>query len=550
MASNGIIYDTRRLRDLILGSDYTLKGFAEEVKKRSKSKASVASIITHLDGRYTISDHKEIEAIAEIVGCPTVFIEQIFKKTIPVSEREKGVRDLIRKEQEDEKEAKLQGKVKKETKPKSSSTKKTEAKKVFDINKLMQVMKEKGFSEYALRKRIDISNGSFSNWKNGSIPRDATIDKICKALGITRNEIFSEVNEQKKASDKRIELSTDVDFNVRVTKGSEVVLETHPELSGKTKKVRDLSPGAYAGKVSPNKKETKKEPSKYQTFDSTNSNNIMARFDVINSNILLLADQMEAITDSIVDIASVVKPSFGGAYETLNMHKQMQEVKSTVIKVEDKIDKAIAADNLVKIAETIKTMSESYKELNKSFTKQVKGMESSIKELSDKVDALQAKQPSVVIKKQVKEREEKKPVEKKETNQKPESKKKAESEKIKEQEEKENKIATALEIRQLCNEYDYSDPYPEYRNKVYRMCRLIQYKTNRSVRSTLHEYYEVMKNTYGWVSSQSAKEYKNVYGSKASCTLELIYFASSKENPFADIFYNEIASALQCAYKE
>ena len=40
--------------------------------------------------------------------------------------------------------------------------------------------------------------------------------------------------------------------------------------------------------------------------------------------------------------------------------------------------------------------------------------------------------------------------------------------------------------------------YKEYRNKIYRMCRLIQYKTNRAVRSTLHEYYEVMKNTYGW----------------------------------------------------
>lgn len=65
----------------------------------------------------------------------------------------------------------------------------------------------RGWSEYALAERSGLPQSTISSWycKNAS-PTVASLEKICRAFGITLSQLFSEGNEPVSLTDSQREL--------------------------------------------------------------------------------------------------------------------------------------------------------------------------------------------------------------------------------------------------------------------------------------------------------------------------------------------------------
>lgn len=66
----------------------------------------------------------------------------------------------------------------------------------MDINeKIKQLMKERNWTEYRLAKESGLSQSTISNlFKRNTVPSITTLEYICKGIGITLAQFFSEGN--------------------------------------------------------------------------------------------------------------------------------------------------------------------------------------------------------------------------------------------------------------------------------------------------------------------------------------------------------------------
>ncbi|RKJ67737.1 XRE family transcriptional regulator [Butyricicoccus sp. 1XD8-22] len=61
------------------------------------------------------------------------------------------------------------------------------------LKEIRRLREERGMSEYELAKRSDMMQSSISVWYHKNhIPTFASLDKVCKGLGITLSEFFAE----------------------------------------------------------------------------------------------------------------------------------------------------------------------------------------------------------------------------------------------------------------------------------------------------------------------------------------------------------------------
>lgn len=65
----------------------------------------------------------------------------------------------------------------------------------LDISKrIFELMNQRGVSQKELSERTGISTSTISDWKNkGNVPNSEKISSICKALNVSANAIFSDV---------------------------------------------------------------------------------------------------------------------------------------------------------------------------------------------------------------------------------------------------------------------------------------------------------------------------------------------------------------------
>lgn len=63
---------------------------------------------------------------------------------------------------------------------------------MIDIAKrIVQLRKDQGLSQYALWKKSDVTQGALSQYESGSkTPSIDTLERICKALGVSMSEFF------------------------------------------------------------------------------------------------------------------------------------------------------------------------------------------------------------------------------------------------------------------------------------------------------------------------------------------------------------------------
>jgi transcriptional regulator with XRE-family HTH domain len=68
---------------------------------------------------------------------------------------------------------------------------------MFNKEKIIQLLKEKGWTPYKLCKEANMAQSTLSDILNGKKknPTAATIQKIAAALGVTVDEFFSDSNE-------------------------------------------------------------------------------------------------------------------------------------------------------------------------------------------------------------------------------------------------------------------------------------------------------------------------------------------------------------------
>ena len=63
----------------------------------------------------------------------------------------------------------------------------------FDVlSRLNLLLRERGWSRYRLAKEADLSTTTINNlWQRNNAPTSATLEDICRALGITMAEFFT-----------------------------------------------------------------------------------------------------------------------------------------------------------------------------------------------------------------------------------------------------------------------------------------------------------------------------------------------------------------------
>ena len=63
------------------------------------------------------------------------------------------------------------------------------------LERLLQLQKQHGWSDYKIAKKAGLSPNTVSNiYKRGFTPSLATIELLCKAFGITMSQFFAEGN--------------------------------------------------------------------------------------------------------------------------------------------------------------------------------------------------------------------------------------------------------------------------------------------------------------------------------------------------------------------
>lgn len=64
------------------------------------------------------------------------------------------------------------------------------------LEEITRLRIERGWNEYELAKRADISQSTISTWyRKKQTPTIQTLDKVCKGFGITLSQFFAEGNE-------------------------------------------------------------------------------------------------------------------------------------------------------------------------------------------------------------------------------------------------------------------------------------------------------------------------------------------------------------------
>ena len=75
------------------------------------------------------------------------------------------------------------------------------------VDRIEELIKERGLSRYQLAKLAGMAESSISNLLNrGSVPTVYTIEKICNGLGITLSQFFSKADEYPDLSKEQKEL--------------------------------------------------------------------------------------------------------------------------------------------------------------------------------------------------------------------------------------------------------------------------------------------------------------------------------------------------------
>lgn len=70
------------------------------------------------------------------------------------------------------------------------------------INRIRELMAQRGFSEYRLAKEAALHQSTIANiFRRNTIPSIPTLSAICKALGITLSQFFNESEESAQPSD-------------------------------------------------------------------------------------------------------------------------------------------------------------------------------------------------------------------------------------------------------------------------------------------------------------------------------------------------------------
>ncbi|MDR0852810.1 MAG: helix-turn-helix domain-containing protein [Clostridiales Family XIII bacterium] len=64
------------------------------------------------------------------------------------------------------------------------------------LNRINELLDERGWSKYRLAKEADVSEGSLNNmFRQNSLPTIPTLEALCKGFGITLAQFFSENGE-------------------------------------------------------------------------------------------------------------------------------------------------------------------------------------------------------------------------------------------------------------------------------------------------------------------------------------------------------------------
>ena len=65
------------------------------------------------------------------------------------------------------------------------------------LNKIYEMRKTRQWTEYSLAKRADLPQSTISSWYNKSMtPSISSLEKICKAFGITMSQFFASESER------------------------------------------------------------------------------------------------------------------------------------------------------------------------------------------------------------------------------------------------------------------------------------------------------------------------------------------------------------------
>ena len=78
----------------------------------------------------------------------------------------------------------------------------------FDVLSRIQLERQKrGWTEYTLAKNSELSQSTISSWfRKGLEPSLASLEKVCKGLGITLSQFFSSEEYKTELSEKQNEI--------------------------------------------------------------------------------------------------------------------------------------------------------------------------------------------------------------------------------------------------------------------------------------------------------------------------------------------------------
>ena len=105
--------------------------------------------------------------------------------------------------------------------------------------KLRQLLKERGWTEYRLSKNCGLSESTLANiFRRNTVPSIATLETICKGFGITMSQFFAE-NEMVELSPELKELFDNWVFQTPQVKAS--VLQLLKSISSGSEQLSELA---------------------------------------------------------------------------------------------------------------------------------------------------------------------------------------------------------------------------------------------------------------------------------------------------------------------
>lgn len=105
--------------------------------------------------------------------------------------------------------------------------------------KLRQLLKERGWTEYRLSKNCGLSESTLANiFRRNTVPSIATLETICKGFGITMSQFFAE-NEMVELSPELKELFDNWVFQTPQVKAS--VLQLLKSISSGSEQLSEMA---------------------------------------------------------------------------------------------------------------------------------------------------------------------------------------------------------------------------------------------------------------------------------------------------------------------